>query len=54
MRVNFDLKREVADDLRREAEAQGRSVSDIMRQLIVDYLAMRRLASGGRNEHGDR
>ena len=51
MRVNFDLKREVADDLRREAEAQGRSVSDIMRQLIVEYLATRRLANGGRNEH---
>jgi hypothetical protein len=54
VRINFDLKRDVADDLRREAEAQGRSVSDIMRQLIVDYLAMRRLANGGKNEYGDR
>ena len=54
MRVNFDLKREVADDLRREAEAQGRSVSDIMWQLIVEYIANRRQAHGGRNEHGNR
>jgi len=54
VRVNFDLKREVADELRREAEAQGRPVSDIMRQLIVDYLSNRRQANGGRNEHGNR
>lgn len=38
MRVNFEIPSYLYDALKRQAEAQGRSVSDIMRQQVVEFI----------------
>jgi predicted transcriptional regulator len=38
IRINFDLKKMWYDKLKAIAETQGRSVSDILRQLIINFV----------------
>jgi predicted transcriptional regulator len=38
IRINFDLKKMWYDKLKTIAETQGRSVSDILRQLIINFV----------------
>ncbi len=38
MRINFEIPLYLYDALKRQAEAQGRSVSDIMRQQVVEFI----------------
>lgn len=38
MRVNFEIPSYLYDALKRQAEAQGRTVSDIMRQQVVEFI----------------
>ncbi len=38
MRINFEIPTYLYDALKRQAEAQGRSVSDIMRQQVVEFI----------------
>ena len=38
MRVNFEISTVLHDALKRQADLQGRSVSDVMRQLVVEFI----------------
>lgn len=38
MRVNFEIPAHLHDALKRRAEAQGRSISDILRQQVVEFI----------------
>lgn len=38
MRVNFELKQELYVRFREEVHARGRSMSDVIRQLINEFL----------------
>jgi hypothetical protein len=38
VRVNFEISAVLHDALKRQADLQGRSVSDVMRQLIVEFI----------------
>ena len=38
MRVNFEIPAYLHDALKRRAEAQGRSISDILRQQVVEFV----------------
>ncbi len=38
MRINFEIPADLHEALRRQADAQGRSVSDVMRQLVVEFI----------------
>lgn len=39
MRVNFELTNELYAALKRQAELQGRTISDILRQQVIDFIA---------------
>jgi hypothetical protein len=39
MRVNFELTNELYAALKRQAELQGRTISDILRQQVVEFIA---------------
>lgn len=38
MRINFEIPSDLHEALKRQADAQGRTVSDVMRQLIVEFI----------------
>ena len=39
MRVNFELTNEMYAALKRQAELQGRTISDILQQQVVEFIA---------------
>jgi predicted CopG family antitoxin len=43
MRLNIELKHEIYEELRGSAEAEGRSISDVVRVLINEWLRTRQV-----------
>jgi negative regulator of replication initiation len=46
MRLNVDLKTALYDELQAHATAVGRSLSDVVRELVVRWCATQRRAAG--------
>jgi len=42
MRLNIDLKDEIYQELKQSAQEEGRSISDVVRVLINDWLSEKR------------
>ena len=43
MRLNLDIKDSIYQKLKEEAEAEGRSISDVVRQLVNTWLSAKRV-----------
>lgn len=55
MRLNVEIKTDIYERLSRAADGEGRSISDVVRVMVLGYVRKReREENGGLNERGAR